>query len=280
VVADMGQGRVAVIDFGKGKNAKITGYTFKTSDDPPLNDPVKSQLEGYNDESLKKWNIVHSAEFQLPEAHGADAGVIWSVMKGGRAQGGGLFNDYAQQAHHECAKLLLAFVMVVLGGGLNISPPLLSSLSWLLGVLFLIIVSWLYTPCIFNPYQFFYQDWWDFAQARDFFFKDGSRQWYEWYIERQLKPMSGIRSSPTDLVIWLVFVFSWYTVINVKMHLATVVFSGFGPSLRSGGPAACSPGGWGIPTAAGPRPRESLPRCCTSTGGWRRRTCGTKEVRR
>lgn len=90
-------------------------------------------------------------------------------------------------------------------------------------VISLTVISWLYTPYIFNPYQFFHEDYWDMRHWWNFFFKEGGRQWFEWYTEKQLQPMSGVRVTPSDLFIWIIFVFSWYTVLITKVHLLSVV---------------------------------------------------------
>jgi len=219
---NLGEG--VVIDFGKGRKGKMTGYTFKTSGASESYDPVRWQLEGSNDEAQLKWNVVHSAVYGPTPVRNAEIGAIFPVVKGAKKDKGGLYNDYAYHAHHDGAKLLGAFLVVVLAGGLDVSDGLYNSLMWVVFVVALTVTSWLYTPYIFNPYQFFYQEWWDFRHWRDFFFADGGRQWYEWYQETQVKPMDGVRATPLDVMYWLLYVFSWYTVLQSKAHLFTVIW--------------------------------------------------------
>mmetsp|Transcript_61921 Transcript_61921/g.164550 ORF Transcript_61921/g.164550 Transcript_61921/m.164550 type:complete len:2073 (-) Transcript_61921:147-6365(-) len=204
-----------VVDFGGGKKGKISGYSFKTSTDSTFYDPMRWRLEGSNDEKQMKWNVVHSGECILPSARNTQASVF-PVLKGAKVGKGGLYNDYASHAHHDGARLLVAVIIVFCVGGLDIDDK--ESLSWLGLVLALTIVSWLYTPYIFNPYQFAFDEWWDFRHWREFFFKENGRQWFEWYQDMQLKPMSGLRSTPGNVLLNLLFLGSWWVVINRKTH--------------------------------------------------------------
>jgi len=115
---------------------------------------------------------------------------------------------------------LAAFLLVLIAGGLETR-----SLFFLIFVVSITVVSWLYTPYIFNPYHFFYQQWWDFRHWWAFFFSDGGRQWFEWYQETQLKPMHGLRSTPFQVICWFFFFFSWYVVVENKVNLLTVLWS-------------------------------------------------------
>merc|ERR1740121_3082971 len=91
----------------------------------------------------------------------------------------------------------------------------------------LTIVSWLYSPFIFNPYMFqaeaFYKDvraWWGF-----FFVQDGGMQWVDWYENKQIMRKKGLSRSPVDLHLLLGF-FGLLVIVSTlqdKLRLLTIV---------------------------------------------------------
>jgi len=144
----------------------------------------------------------------------------------------GLYNDFAQLAFYDGARLLVAVALVVAAGGLKVTSELRWALIWWFLALFLTLTSWLFAPFIFNPYQFnsskFKEDWKDW---RNFFLSE-SVPWKSWYEKSQLRPGSGIRSSPASVVGWVIFVFAFYVVLENKIHTFTVVFPNMGTILR------------------------------------------------
>jgi 1,3-beta-glucan synthase len=141
---------------------------------------------------------------------------------------GGLYNDWAQVAFYDGARLLAVFFLIVMAGGLDVKSQFQSSLSWWCFCVLLTVVAWLFAPAIFNPYQFahryFRKDWTDWF---DFFFSGSSTHWIEWYENTQLKPSSGVRASMLDTLMWVLFISCWNMVLKHKMHVLTVVFPGF-----------------------------------------------------
>jgi len=100
-----------------------------------------------------------------------------------------------------------------------------SNLLWVLLMLWLTIISWLFAPFIFNPYQFsfkYFRD--DVASLRGFFVADGSRKWVEWYETTQLKPGVGLRVTIMDIFYWLFIIGVWFTSVGAKMHIFETLF--------------------------------------------------------
>jgi len=145
-----------------------------------------------------------------------------------RPQESGLYNDWAQHAFYDGFRLLLSFLIVVCAGGVTVKGGnIRDSLDFWIFSVILTIVSWLYSPFIFNPYQFanrYFLS--DLADWRHLFFDDQGTHWVYWYTSTQLKPESGLRASVLDVLGWALFVGCWYTVLNQKMHILTVVLSG------------------------------------------------------
>jgi len=143
---------------------------------------------------------------------------------GVKAGSTGLYNDYAPYAFYDGAKLLVAMGLAVLVGGLHVEPALSHGLSWWCLVVALTVISWLFAPFIFNPYQFsshkFREDLRDWAE----FFLSHPEPWRQWYEKTQLKRGSGIRSSPCAVLAWMIFLATWYTALVDKVHLLGVVF--------------------------------------------------------
>ncbi|OLP85560.1 1,3-beta-glucan synthase component bgs3 [Symbiodinium microadriaticum] len=146
--------------------------------------------------------------------------------KGG---GGGLYNDYATLALYDGAQLLIASVMVLCAGGLAVEQ----SLVWWLVALGLTICSWLLAPFVFNPYQFAYTHFRsDLKDWRDFFFQDGGKHWAFWYAENpkkadtRLRIGAGLRTSSMEVLKRALFLGCWYTILNQKVHMLTVIFEG------------------------------------------------------
>jgi len=143
-----------------------------------------------------------------------------------KGKSSGIYNDFAQHAFYDGARLLVSMVIALLAGGLNISSELQQALFWWCIALAMTVTSWLFAPFVFNPYQFAcgkfradLRDWWVF------FFSQSDPPWHAWYEEVHLKPGSGARASPCVVIAWVLFLASWYTVLLSKLHILTIVFS-------------------------------------------------------
>eukprot|EP00931_Biecheleriopsis_adriatica_P094429 TRINITY_DN6808_c0_g1_i5.p1 TRINITY_DN6808_c0_g1~~TRINITY_DN6808_c0_g1_i5.p1 ORF type:complete len:876 (-),score=146.68 TRINITY_DN6808_c0_g1_i5:164-2791(-) len=136
---------------------------------------------------------------------------------------GGLYNDYADLALYDGAHLLAAVMVVVLAGGLRVEE----ALFWWLVAVGLTIVSWLFAPFIFNPYQFVLKHFLsDLKDWREFFFAQRGSHWIRWYSDSQLRAGNGVRASPMDAVLWALYLSSLYTILNQKVHVLNVIFAG------------------------------------------------------
>lgn len=138
---------------------------------------------------------------------------------------GGLYNDFANLALYDGARLFACLLMVLAAGGLKVDEDLRGDLVFFILSVMLTITSWLLAPFIYNPYQFVRKHFAeDLIKWKQFFFEHGGRYWTKWYEESQLRPGSGLRASPVDVLIWALFIGSWYTVLNQKMHLLSIIF--------------------------------------------------------
>jgi len=142
---------------------------------------------------------------------------------------GGLYLDYAHMAYYDGAKLLLTLMLIFIKGGMyQTGIGAFWELKYLWLSLLLTVASWLYAPFIFNPYQFEWR-----AYAEDvrawiaFFCEDGGRHWIDWYNKNHLKPRKGFATSIIDIgffisCFWLAV---WFTVVNLKLHVADLVLN-------------------------------------------------------
>jgi len=135
---------------------------------------------------------------------------------------GGLFLDYAAIAFYDGAMLLTGAVLIFTSGGLQ------SGAGYVFFSLMLTVVSWLFAPFIFNPYQFakhhFVKD---LRALAAFFLEDGGRHWIEWYDRTQLKPRKGFQTV-NDIAFAMVafFLAAWYGSLNLKIEALVSIYSG------------------------------------------------------
>lgn len=138
----------------------------------------------------------------------------------------GLYNDYAVMSLYDGAQLLIAMLLVISAGGLDVGPQMGKLCWWLLAVS-LTICSWLLSPFIFNPYQFTCKGWKeDFENWKNFFFHKGGDMWKSWYSTERLCIHQPLRASSTEVLKRALFIGCLYTVANQKVHLLTVIFEG------------------------------------------------------
>jgi len=142
------------------------------------------------------------------------------------AKVGGLYLDYASHTYYDGMWLLLLTLMVPVMGGAGPGAGRNLFLTW--ASLAITIISWLYAPFVFNPYQF---SWpcvgQDFQAWRGFFLDDGGQHWVEWYNKMQLHPRRGFRHTVIDINFFLVMfgLTAWFAAMNDKLHILTQVYA-------------------------------------------------------
>lgn len=130
-----------------------------------------------------------------------------------------LYQNFAQNVFYDGFRLLAATILVFLVGGAGNEGDTVS-LFWFLLMLVMTIISWLYAPYIFNPYQFSFKYFrTDVKSLHEFFFADGGMKWKEWYEKTQLGMTKGIRVTINDILYWFFLIAAWYTTVGAKMHV-------------------------------------------------------------
>jgi len=90
------------------------------------------------------------------------------------------------------------------------------------------LVSWLYAPFLFNPYQFSRKFFWKDVRAWvAFFFQENGRKWVSWYETKCLKPGAGLEKSVGDIsfILSLVGLASVFANMYRKLRLFTIIYS-------------------------------------------------------
>jgi len=133
----------------------------------------------------------------------------------------GLYEDFAAIAHYDGIRLL--FVMVCIGPFTAGSVSAGKLQYWWLCIS-LVVVSWLWAPYWFNPYQFSRSfvkhdcsNWWGF------FVKEKSRKWREWYTA-SLEEGTGLRANVIELIGWLLYLAPIYALLTMKLHAYIVLY--------------------------------------------------------
>uniref|UniRef100_A0A7S2ANY7 Glycosyl transferase 48 domain-containing protein n=2 Tax=Alexandrium andersonii TaxID=327968 RepID=A0A7S2ANY7_9DINO len=104
---------------------------------------------------------------------------------------GGLYLDYTVHTYYHGMVLLSGIVMIFCLGGMSDSGGYSHSLAFTWLATLITLISWLYAPFLFNPYQFskrFFRK--DLRAWVAFFFQEGGRKWVSWYETKYLKPTS------------------------------------------------------------------------------------------
>lgn len=134
-----------------------------------------------------------------------------------------LYQNFAQTAFYDGTRLLTGTIFILMMGGASTS----ASLFWVFLMLALTIISWLYAPFIFNPYQFSHRYFrTDIASLREFFLDKGAKSWTEWYERTQLYQTKGLRVTVSDIFYWLFLICVWYTTVGAKMHVYYTLIPG------------------------------------------------------
>lgn len=138
----------------------------------------------------------------------------------------GLYQDFAGIAFYDGARLLMGAALAIFVGGLDAYVSgYRANLTWWGLALCMTILSWLYTPFIFNPYQFAHQYFLkDLVSIGEFFFRDGGKNWASWFEKTQLKRGTGFRVTALDILYWFILVFAWYATLTVKMNSYLAIF--------------------------------------------------------
>lgn len=130
-----------------------------------------------------------------------------------------LYKTFAQIAFYDGARMLASSLLVILAGAVT------SGLMWWWLVLGLTIVSWLFAPFLFNPYQYARRYFCkDLASLREFFISEGGGPWSAWYEKTQLLKGTGLRVTIFDILYWAFLVSAWYTTVGSKTHIYTTIF--------------------------------------------------------
>jgi len=140
----------------------------------------------------------------------------------------GLYLDYANIAYYDGVMLLGGVIMVGAAGGTQLDDNAASLLRWTWLSVVLTIMSWLYAPFIFNPYNFVSKHFCgDMKSLFDFFFKSSGKNWNAWYERTLLKSRKGVARSMTDVgfFIAVLFLTAWYSLLNLKAQALTNIFS-------------------------------------------------------
>mmetsp|Transcript_28400 Transcript_28400/g.81745 ORF Transcript_28400/g.81745 Transcript_28400/m.81745 type:complete len:600 (+) Transcript_28400:2-1801(+) len=156
------------------------------------------------------------------------------IGKPAGAQTTGLYLDFAGHTYYDGILLLFGACLVpCVGGGWPGSDRGLI-FGWI--SIIVTIVSWLYAPFLFNPYQFssrYFRD--DLRGWCAFFFRDGGRHWVEWYDKKFLLTRRGFTSSVVDANFFLACfgLVAWFTVVNLKQSVIRRIFSTYYPGYFS-----------------------------------------------
>lgn len=137
----------------------------------------------------------------------------------------GLYHDYSVIAHHDGAMLLVGLLLVVLAGG---SPGASLSLVSIFCCSALVIVSWLWAPYVFNPYQFKFKDTRkDMGVLQEFFCRCGGIDWLEWYWTGRVKTGQRLFNLIWDVgfILFAISIAAWYMAITVKVSMLNSLFA-------------------------------------------------------
>jgi uncharacterized membrane protein len=141
------------------------------------------------------------------------------------AKVGGLFLDYAQIAYYDGFFFLLLCILIPLVGGVKETAT--GPLVWLWASVALMITSWLFSPFIFNPYQFVWARFWDDCRAWCAFFCDKrGLDWVRWYEKTQLKPNAAHRFAvDTSLFFAMFLLLGWGELVLRKIDALSAIYS-------------------------------------------------------
>jgi len=145
---------------------------------------------------------------------------IGAVGDDGRFVPGGLYLDYARITYYDGVALAVLTGLIWLGGGMTDTGNMLVGI---LACHVMVIVSWLFAPFIFNPYQFRHEFFCQDLRAWcRFFFDDGGKHWADWYKTSTLKPRRGFQATVLELSFGIEFfwIVVWFTSLNAKTDIA------------------------------------------------------------
>eukprot|EP00929_Paragymnodinium_shiwhaense_P124245 TRINITY_DN9934_c0_g1_i4.p1 TRINITY_DN9934_c0_g1~~TRINITY_DN9934_c0_g1_i4.p1 ORF type:complete len:1562 (+),score=318.73 TRINITY_DN9934_c0_g1_i4:644-4687(+) len=144
---------------------------------------------------------------------------------------GGLYLDYCHITMYDGAKLLAGIMLVLFQGGVSEAPQYGRSMFWLLFTVGLTIVSWLFAPFVFNPYQFDAMQFTEDVKAWFvFFWSDCGQNWITWWEKVQLKKGKTnhrFKTALLDISLFFMFFFfaAWFAVLNLRFDAVTRIFS-------------------------------------------------------
>eukprot|EP00927_Polykrikos_kofoidii_P034211 TRINITY_DN29045_c0_g2_i2.p1 TRINITY_DN29045_c0_g2~~TRINITY_DN29045_c0_g2_i2.p1 ORF type:complete len:1616 (-),score=185.82 TRINITY_DN29045_c0_g2_i2:54-4793(-) len=155
-----------------------------------------------------------------------------------KAKVGGLYLDYARITMYHGVKLLIGAVLVLVVshiqqvGSSEGTNRAASSQLWSMWVsVWITVISWLFAPFIFNPYQFELRRFCADVRAWfAFFWDDMGMHWVLWWEKTQLRAGQTNRRFQyylLDISLFVGFFFfaAWYAALNLKLHVISNVFS-------------------------------------------------------
>jgi len=130
---------------------------------------------------------------------------------------GGLYLDYARYAYYDGIALLFMVILLILAEGFKYLKSLLLGI----GVcIFLVVVSWLWAPFIFNPYQFkkqFFGS--DLRSILHFFLSNRGQIYIDWCRSDKTRQNRGFRQTMLDVNFVMMFccIILWLASMNAKV---------------------------------------------------------------
>jgi len=177
----------------------------------------------------------------------------------------GLYNDYAVTALHDGAKLFMSSLFVIIITGIPSTELFWWCVALALTIASWLFAPFIYNPYQYKSDQWACDlcDWLEYfsgsrfsclekhdpvqlkrkrslqqqrvreqtgqgeASSPDDYKPSKSLQcdWNTWYLKTVLKPATGIRTAAGSILVWTVYMASWYTVLNSKVHIIKTVLT-------------------------------------------------------
>eukprot|EP00928_Gymnodinium_smaydae_P087395 TRINITY_DN71664_c0_g1_i1.p1 TRINITY_DN71664_c0_g1~~TRINITY_DN71664_c0_g1_i1.p1 ORF type:complete len:873 (-),score=164.17 TRINITY_DN71664_c0_g1_i1:85-2316(-) len=144
---------------------------------------------------------------------------------------GGLYLDYAKLSYYDGTALLFSAIgILIVGGARDLGPNFQGSLVYMWISVCMTIVSWLFAPFIFNPYQFEAAEFAADVKAwMAFFFTERGQNWVIWWEKDQLKAGQTNRKFLNFLLdigvlLSAFFLLAWYSAFESKFFSLKYIF--------------------------------------------------------
>jgi len=121
-------------------------------------------------------------------------------------------------------------VVVLLGGMTDITSNA-AALKFTWASIGITIISWLYGPFLFNPYQFSLtpvKE--DLASWMAFFWGNDGEHWVDWYRYTQLFKRGGFRDAVFggNFIVSVFCIALWFSMVNQKLQILDAIYSTYG----------------------------------------------------